>query len=80
MKKDFFKDKISATLRLSDVLNTREFNINSAGENFIGSVRWKRETRVFYAGLTWRFGKGKPVEPPRRARDENQGIPSGDGF
>lgn len=78
VKKDFLKDKLSATLRVSDLFNTKEFNFVADANSFIGAVRWKRESRIVYAGLTLRFGKANSPETQKRPKgDDSQGGEGG---
>jgi outer membrane receptor protein involved in Fe transport len=48
---DFFKGKLSATLRLTDIFNTRNHNSVTVGSNFTSVNKRYMESRVLYAGL-----------------------------
>jgi outer membrane receptor protein involved in Fe transport len=50
-RQDFCKNKLSATLRLTDVFNTRTFFENTYGNGFTSESKRYRESRVFYAGI-----------------------------
>jgi outer membrane receptor protein involved in Fe transport len=50
-RQDFLKNKLSATLRLTDVFNTRTFYENTTGNGFTTESKRYRESRVLYVGL-----------------------------
>lgn len=56
-KYDLLKGKLSLVARLSDVFDTRQFEVNTAGLGFEQNVLRKRQTRIGFIGITYRFGK-----------------------
>ena len=57
IKKDFLKNnKLSLSVRVSDIFNTLKFDMTSQGSNFNGEMIRKRETRVGYISLIYRIG------------------------
>ncbi|MDO9255414.1 MAG: TonB-dependent receptor [Bacteroidales bacterium] len=50
-RQDFLKNKLSVSLRLTDVFNTRTFYETTNGNNFSTESTRYRESRVFYVGL-----------------------------
>jgi len=50
-RQDFLKNKLSCTLRLTDIFNTRTFFENTYGNGFTNESKRYRESRVFYAGV-----------------------------
>lgn len=56
IKKDFFKKRASVNLRISDVLNTMKFGVNSASEYLDYSFSRRRDSRALYLTFTLRFG------------------------
>lgn len=72
-KKDFLKNKATLALNVSDIFNTRVFEIVNNGSTFesISTRRW--ESRVFTINFSYRFGKSENA--PRRRMQE--GMPSG---
>jgi outer membrane receptor protein involved in Fe transport len=61
IKKDFLPQKnLSLTFRVTDIFDTRAFQFRGAGENFEIYGRRKRESRIAYVGVSYRFGNGKP--------------------
>jgi outer membrane receptor protein involved in Fe transport len=50
-RQDFLKNKLSLSLRLTDVFNTRTFYETTSGNGFTTESKRYRESRVFYVGL-----------------------------
>ena len=50
-RQDFLKNKLSLSLRLTDVFNTRTFYETTSGNGFSTESKRYRESRVFYVGL-----------------------------
>ncbi|HEU4552339.1 MAG TPA: outer membrane beta-barrel family protein [Chitinophaga sp.] len=58
LKKDFLKKKTaSLTLALSDVFNTRQYELNQAAPAFVQDYIRKRESRILRLTFAYRFGK-----------------------
>ncbi|MCL6493740.1 MAG: TonB-dependent receptor [Ignavibacterium sp.] len=71
MKKDFLDGQLSLTLRISDVFNTRKWDSETVGQNFITTSYRKMESRVAYLGISYRLSPGNNNrERERRPRDE----------
>lgn len=71
MKKDFLDGQLSLTFRVSDVFNTRKWESETIGQNFITSSYRKMESRVAYLGITYRLNpNNNNREKERRPRDE----------
>jgi len=60
------KGKLSINLRASDLFNTRQFSINSSGANFEFSFYRKRDSRNFFIGISYRFGKQENKQDKRK--------------
>lgn len=72
VKKDFLDGQLSLTFRLSDVFNTREWESETIGQNFITTSYRKMESRVAYLGISYRLSPGNNNrERDRRPRDED---------
>ena len=56
LKKDFLNNKLSATLRATDLFNTLKSKYTSWGSNFTADNWRKTETQVVYFSLAWKFG------------------------
>lgn len=57
MRKSFWKDQASISIRVSDVLNTRQFSIHTLTPDFSQEYIRKRESRIFNVTFSYRFGK-----------------------
>lgn len=67
LRKDFFDDKLSVTLRLSDVFNTRKFSGELIGNDFSAKFNRKMDTRFLYLGISYKFNyykeRGERLNP-----------------
>ncbi len=71
MKKDFLDGQLSLTFRVSDVFNTRKWESETIGQNFVTSSYRKMESRVAYLGISYRLSpNNNNRERERRPRDE----------
>lgn len=71
LKYTFAEKRASATLRLSDVSNTRRWKFSSEGPNYSQLGTFKRESRILFVGLSYRFGQQQAQR--RRGRDQGAG-------
>lgn len=55
LRKDFLDDKLSVTLRLSDVFNTRKFGGEVIGEGFTANFNRKMDSRILFLGISYKF-------------------------
>lgn len=76
-KKNILKEKASLGLRVSDLLDSREFNFETAGENFEQAGRRKRESRNVYLTFSYNFGK---LESKNKRSRGGSGGSGGDGM
>ena len=76
-KKNILKEKASLGLRVSDLLDSREFNFETAGENFEQAGRRKRESRNVYLTFSYNFGK---LESKNKRSRAGSGGSGGDGM
>lgn len=72
MKKDFLDGQLSVLFRLSDVFNTRKWESETFGTNFITTSYRKMESRVAYIGITYRLNAtSQNRERERRPREDS---------
>ena len=57
IKKKVLKKKGSVSLKLTDVLNTREYNFITEGINFYQESYRKRQSRILWLGFSYNFGQ-----------------------
>ncbi len=69
-KYDFWGTKASLTLNISDVLNTRHFELYNFGPGFTSNINRKRESRVAMLTFSYRFGN---AEVQQRKKKQEQG-------
>jgi len=71
IRKDFLQGKLSLTLRVSDIFNSRNFNSTTDGLNFSTISNRKNDTRVAYLGISYRLGGfSQKQEKPKSRLDE----------
>ncbi|SEW38507.1 outer membrane beta-barrel family protein [Chitinophaga arvensicola] len=79
VKKDFLKSKAaSVTLSLSDIFNTRQYELNQASPEFAQDYIRKRESRVLKLNFSYRFGKFDASLFKKKKRDSGNDQQMGD--
>ncbi|MFH0866968.1 MAG: TonB-dependent receptor family protein [Bacteroidota bacterium] len=73
LKKEIMNKKASITLRMSDIFNTQQFNMERSGSNFTIHMLRKRESRVVYLGFIYKMGKIK-------TKDKNKSYEGNEDF
>lgn len=76
-RQDFWKNKLSFSLRLTDIFNTRTFYENTYGNGFSTESKRYRESRVLYAGLQLKINNYNKKPARENGNGENQ---EQDGF
>ena len=72
LKRDFWKNRLSVNLAVTDIFNTRRFAIVSQGQGFTLDLYRKRESRIATLTVTLRLGK-QDAAPRKNRRDNNGG-------
>ena len=75
VKSDFFQNKLSVNLNLSDIFDTRQMSGYSEGFNFYQDYTRKRQSRIALLKLTWKFGQQDNQR--RRSRGMDEGYDGG---
>ena len=78
LKKEVFKSKGTLNFRVSDVFDTFQFDVDVRGKDFYMLNPLKRETRVAFLGLTYRFAQ-KTKSAERRERKAINESRAGEG-
>jgi outer membrane receptor protein involved in Fe transport len=73
VKRTFLKNKLTASLTVTDIFNTSKWNIQSDNTVYQLKNNSKNETRVFWLGLTYNFNAFKSVS------GKSSGSSDGDG-
>lgn len=69
-KADFFKKKLSISLRISDIFDKRLFGVNLYNSTITQEFIRKRETRIAFLTLTWKFGSDSSQPNMKKRRSE----------
>lgn len=73
VKRDFWKNRISVNLAVTDIFNTRRFAIVSQGQNFTLDMYRKRETRIATLTVTLKLGKQDAGQRKNRGNNMDGG-------
>jgi outer membrane receptor protein involved in Fe transport len=76
IRQDFFKNKLSASLRITDIFNTRNHNSTTSGTNFVSVNERYMESRVLYAGIQLKINNYNK----KSEKDRTNGEVQEDGF
>lgn len=57
LRKDLFDDQLTVSLRVSDVLDQRQFGYTSEGRDFFQESEFKRQSRIGWLTLSYKFGR-----------------------
>jgi outer membrane receptor protein involved in Fe transport len=68
LRKDFMNGDLSITLRVSDIFNTRKFNSEIIGDNFVSANYRKMDSRNIFLGVSYRINNFQ------RQRDRDREI------
>lgn len=77
LSKDLFKDRATITFNVRDVLDSRGFDVDSWGENFVVNSENRWGVRTFNLNFTYRFNQSKRdqrKERPAGGEDEMEGA------
>lgn len=74
LARDFLDGKLNVNLRLNDVFNTRDWEYSIESADFNQSFYRKRESRIFFVNVTYRFGtQEKSRAGDREPRADGEG-------
>lgn len=69
IKHEFMDGKLTATLRVSDLLKSTKMGMTTVGENFISTSQRRREGQVFYLALSYKINE-QIREKERKSKNE----------
>lgn len=72
IKRTFFKEKLSASLTITDIFNTRDWVINSDNKVYKLSNSSKNDTRILWIGLTYNFNSFKANKPKQSSSNTDR--------
>jgi hypothetical protein len=76
-RQDLWKNKLSLTLRMTDIFNTRRYVGSTYGNGFTTESNRYRESRVLYAGFLLKinnYNKKPPKDPTNGDNQEQDGF------
>jgi outer membrane receptor protein involved in Fe transport len=71
LKRVFFNKKFDISARVSDIFNTQQFKINTSNTGYTQNFLNKRDSRVAYLTLTYRFGNLNDMQQRREKKRNN---------
>ncbi|MFA4839368.1 MAG: outer membrane beta-barrel family protein [Candidatus Neomarinimicrobiota bacterium] len=73
IKHEFMDGKLTATLRISDLLKSTKMGMTTVGENFVSTTQRRREGQIVYLALSYKINE--PIrEKERKSEDEEPEI------
>lgn len=69
LQKELWKGRGSIGFRLTDLFDTRQFQIDLQGQGFVQDNLWKSETRIGYLNFTYKLGNQKANVTRKRGRE-----------
>jgi len=72
LRKDLLKQKMTLSLNVSDIFDTRQVITNTSAEDFTQYSFRKRESRIAFLGLTYRLGKSELFPKVRGNKNKEQ--------
>ncbi|MDP3148784.1 MAG: outer membrane beta-barrel protein [Ignavibacteria bacterium] len=74
-KRNFFDKKLVLSLTLSDIFNTRKWNVNSENKVFNLNNSSKNDTRIFWIGISYNINAFTSSQPSK-----NEGVEGDNGI
>ena len=74
VKRTFLKNKLTASLTVTDILNTYKWNIQSENAVFNLKNYSKPQTRIFWIGVAYNFNAFKPDGSSQRSGETDSSI------
>lgn len=71
IKRTFLKNRLTASLTVTDIFNTSKWNIQSDNNIYTLKNHSKNETRIFWIGLSYNFNAYKSSNRMQRESNEN---------
>ena len=74
MKQYFLKNSLTVSALLTDVFNTRRWDVHSDNPIFTLVNNSKNLSRMFWLGITWNFHSYKPAKGGQKRQEEDRSI------
>jgi outer membrane receptor protein involved in Fe transport len=79
-KKSFFKKALTVSIRLSDILNSRQSHIVSYGDDFYIDSKNKRDSRQLWLSVSYNISNYKQAQKKQQQRQKNTEDDYDDGM
>jgi outer membrane receptor protein involved in Fe transport len=80
VKKDFFKNKISVNLRLSDIFKTMKFGMKNYSSTSVVDMTRKFDSRVLYLSVSYKINEGLKQKGKKPTTNNNDNMMDGGDF
>jgi hypothetical protein len=80
IKREVLKGSGTFSLNFADIFDTRQFQIQTEGNDFQQNMIWKRESRIVTATFAYKFGNLQIKENNRNKRERSDDMGGGDDF
>ena len=74
LKQSFLKNTLTVSALLTDVFNTRRWDVHSDNPVFTLLNNSKNRSRMFWLGITWNFHSFKPAKGAQKSQEEDRSI------
>ena len=74
IKQSFLKNALTVSALLTDVFNTRRWDVHSDNPVFTLVNNSKNRSRMFWLGITWNFHSFKPAKGGQKQQEEDRSV------
>ena len=74
VKQHFLKNSLTITALMTDVFNTRRWDVHSDNPVFTLVNNSKNRSRMFWLGISWNFHSFKPVKGGQKQQEEDRSV------
>ena len=74
MKQYFLKNSLMISALLTDVFNTRRWDVYSDNPIFTLVNNSKNRSRMFWLGISWNFHSFKPAKGGQKQQEEDRSV------
>ena len=74
VKQSFLKNALSVSALLTDVFNTRRWDVHSDNPVFTLLNKSKNRSRMFWLGISWNFHSFKPAKGAQKTQEEDRSL------
>ena len=74
VKQILLNNTLTVSALMTDVFNTRRWDVHSDNPVFTLLNNSKNRSRMFWLGISWNFHSFKPAEGPQKNQEEDRSI------